>query len=98
MLWPIEAFFLAAYIHINIAEQDRMKARTDVHDLTERVLVAGATGYLGKFIVKELNGQEYWVRALSRNSRKIEPVNRIQRESLAIFQKLVDIAMKHFAR
>jgi uncharacterized protein YbjT (DUF2867 family) len=40
----------------------------------QRVLVAGATGYLGKFVVKELNRQGYWVRALSRDSRKIEPV------------------------
>lgn len=40
----------------------------------KRALVAGATGYLGKFIVKELKRQGYWVRALSRDSRKIEPV------------------------
>jgi uncharacterized protein YbjT (DUF2867 family) len=40
----------------------------------QRVLVAGATGYLGKFIVKELNSQGYWVRALSRDSQKIAPV------------------------
>jgi len=40
----------------------------------QRVLVAGATGYLGKFIVKELNSQGYWVRALSRDSQKITPV------------------------
>jgi len=40
----------------------------------QRVLVAGATGYLGKFIVQELNKQGYWVRALSRDSQKIAPV------------------------
>lgn len=40
----------------------------------KRVLVAGATGYLGKFVVKELKRQGYWVRALSRDSRKIAPV------------------------
>jgi uncharacterized protein YbjT (DUF2867 family) len=40
----------------------------------QRVLVAGATGYLGKFVVKELRNQGYWVRALSRDSQKIAPV------------------------
>ena len=40
----------------------------------QRVLVAGATGYLGKFIVKELKRQGYWVRALSRDNQKIAPV------------------------
>ena len=40
----------------------------------QRVLVAGATGYLGKFMVKALHGQGYRVRALCRDSRKLEPV------------------------
>jgi uncharacterized protein YbjT (DUF2867 family) len=40
----------------------------------QRVLIAGATGYLGRFIVRELKGRGYWVRALSRDDRKIEPV------------------------
>jgi uncharacterized protein YbjT (DUF2867 family) len=40
----------------------------------QRVLVAGATGYLGKFIVKELKSQGYWIRVLSRDKQKIEPV------------------------
>ena len=40
----------------------------------QRVLVVGATGYLGKFIVKELKSQGYWVRALSRDNQKIESV------------------------
>ena len=40
----------------------------------QRVLIAGATGYLGRFIVKELKNRGYWVRALSRDTRKIEPV------------------------
>ncbi len=33
---------------------------------TKRVLVAGATGYLGQFIVKELKQRNYWVRVLIR--------------------------------
>jgi len=40
----------------------------------QRVLVVGATGYLGKFVVKELKACGYWVRALSRNHERIEPV------------------------
>ena len=40
----------------------------------QRVLVMGAAGYLGKFVVKELKRHGYWVRALSRDNRKIEPV------------------------
>jgi uncharacterized protein YbjT (DUF2867 family) len=40
----------------------------------QRVLVAGATGYLGKIVVKALSKQGYWVRALSRNHHKIDPV------------------------
>ncbi|MFC2017681.1 SDR family oxidoreductase [Chloroflexota bacterium] len=33
----------------------------------EKVLVAGSTGYLGRFVVKEFKRQGYWVRALARN-------------------------------
>ncbi len=37
-----------------------------------KVLVAGSTGYLGKFVVQEFKKQGYWVRALARNPRKLE--------------------------
>ena len=40
----------------------------------QKVLVAGSTGYLGKFVVKELKSQGHWIRALSRDTQKIEPV------------------------
>ncbi|MBR8537663.1 SDR family oxidoreductase [Carboxylicivirga sediminis] len=33
---------------------------------TQRVLVAGATGYLGRFLVQELKNRGYWVRVLIR--------------------------------
>ncbi len=38
----------------------------------KRVLVAGATGYLGHYVVKEFKKQGYWVRALTRNSDRLE--------------------------
>jgi uncharacterized protein YbjT (DUF2867 family) len=41
----------------------------------KKVLVAGATGYLGKFVVQEFKKQEYWVRALTRNASKLENIN-----------------------
>ncbi len=39
---------------------------------SERVLVAGATGYLGQFLVKELKKRGYWVRVLIRNESQKE--------------------------
>lgn len=41
----------------------------------KKVLVAGATGYLGKFVVKAFKKQGYWVRALARNAAKLENLN-----------------------
>jgi len=38
----------------------------------KKVLVAGSTGYLGKYVVKEFKKQGYWIRALARNPKKIE--------------------------
>ena len=38
------------------------------------VLVAGATGYLGLFVVKALKAKGYWVRALGRSAKKLAPV------------------------
>ncbi|MCP3685862.1 MAG: NmrA family NAD(P)-binding protein, partial [bacterium] len=35
------------------------------------IFVAGATGYLGKYVVKEQKKQGCWIRALVRNSKKI---------------------------
>lgn len=37
-----------------------------------RVLVAGATGYLGRFVVRELHNRSYFVRALARSPRRAE--------------------------
>jgi uncharacterized protein YbjT (DUF2867 family) len=37
----------------------------------KKVLVAGATGYLGKFVVQEFKQRGYWVRALARNPKKL---------------------------
>ncbi len=38
----------------------------------KKVLVAGSTGYLGQFVVKELKKRGYWVRALVRNKSKLK--------------------------
>lgn len=37
-----------------------------------RVLVAGATGYLGKYVVRELKRRGYWVRVLVRSRERFE--------------------------
>jgi uncharacterized protein YbjT (DUF2867 family) len=38
----------------------------------KKILVAGATGYLGRYLVQELKRQGYWVRALARNTKKLD--------------------------
>jgi len=38
----------------------------------QKVLIAGATGYLGRFVVQEFKKRGYWVRALARNPHKLE--------------------------
>jgi uncharacterized protein YbjT (DUF2867 family) len=38
----------------------------------QKVLVAGATGYLGKYVVQEFKKQGFWVCALARNASKLE--------------------------
>jgi len=37
----------------------------------KKILVAGATGYLGKYVVAEFKRRGYWVRALARNPEKL---------------------------
>ena len=41
----------------------------------QKVLVAGSTGYLGRFVVQEFKKQDYWVRALARNADKLESLS-----------------------
>ena len=41
-----------------------------------RVLVAGATGYLGQFVVKALKAKGHWVRALGRSADKLAVVDK----------------------
>jgi len=38
----------------------------------QKVLVAGATGYLGRFVVHEFKRRGHWVRVLARNPKKLE--------------------------
>ncbi|MCP3961087.1 MAG: SDR family oxidoreductase [bacterium] len=40
----------------------------------KRVLVAGATGYLGGFVARELAARGYFVRALARSPEKLDPL------------------------
>ncbi|MBB3205889.1 uncharacterized protein YbjT (DUF2867 family) [Rhodopirellula rubra] len=39
-----------------------------------KVLVVGATGYLGKYMIRELKQRGYWVRALARSRAKLDAV------------------------
>ena len=40
-----------------------------------RVLIAGATGYLGGYLVRECKKQGFWVRALARNASKLQDLS-----------------------
>ena len=40
----------------------------------KKILVAGATGYLGQFVVKASKAKGHWVRALGRSEEKLGPV------------------------
>jgi len=40
----------------------------------KRILVAGATGYLGYFVAREFNARGSFVRALARSPEKLEPI------------------------
>lgn len=55
----------------------------------QKVLVAGATGYLGRFVVQEFNRRGYWVRALARNPRKLEETGPFQ--SPAVIDQIKEI-------
>jgi nucleoside-diphosphate-sugar epimerase len=39
----------------------------------KKVLVAGATGYLGQFVVKAIKSKGCWVRALGRSATRLAP-------------------------
>jgi len=41
----------------------------------KRVHIAGATGYLGRFLVQKSKRQRYWVRALTRDPKKLTHLN-----------------------
>ena len=42
----------------------------------KKVLVAGATGYLGQFVVQALKAKGHWVRALGRSAEKLAPLEK----------------------
>ena len=39
--------------------------------IEQKILIAGATGYLGQFLVEESKKQGYWVRALTRDPKRL---------------------------
>ncbi len=49
----------------------------------KKVLVAGATGYLGKYVVQELKKQGYWVRVLARNPKKLTQIGKFGEPAIA---------------
>ena len=55
------------------AQQPAVSASSRRRD-SSTVLVAGATGYIGRHTVRALHEAGYKVRALARNTRKLEPV------------------------
>jgi len=61
-----------------------------------RVLVAGSTGYLGKFVVREFKERGYWVRALVRNPEKLKQTGRFLEP--AIFNKVDDVFIGEVTR
>ena len=42
----------------------------------QKVFVAGATGYLGRFVGKEFKNRGYWIRALARKQQQLEKTGR----------------------
>jgi uncharacterized protein YbjT (DUF2867 family) len=51
----------------------RISEESGMGTVRNRVLVAGATGYLGGFVVREFKNRGYYVRALARSSKKLDP-------------------------
>ena len=41
---------------------------------TEKILVAGATGYLGRYVAQDFKRRGYWVRGLARTPEKLQSV------------------------
>ena len=50
------------------------KHRDPAETKSKRVLVAGATGYLGGFVARELHARGHFVRAIARSPEKLEPI------------------------
>ena len=42
--------------------------------MKKKVLVAGASGYLGQYLVKELKRRNYWVRGTHQEGKSEDPV------------------------
>lgn len=46
----------------------------------KKILVAGATGYLGRNVVKTLKDRGFWVRAMGRTEAKLDPIKKFADE------------------
>lgn len=62
----------------------------------ERVLVAGSTGYLGRFVVKEFKKRGYWVRALARSPEKLNKTGPFLEP--AVMNQINEIFIGHVTR
>jgi hypothetical protein len=58
-----------------------------------RVLVAGATGYLGRFVVQELKARGHHVRALARTPEKLDD----ERRAIAMGDRKSEVRIYHHA-
>ncbi len=57
----------------------------------KHVLVAGATGYLGRYLIKELKKQNCRVRALAKNAEKLQDLKEYVNE---VFEANADYESK----
>lgn len=55
-----------------------------MHVYNEKSINCGATGYLGKYVVKAFKQQGYWVRALSKNPKKLDSLGSYIDEVVAV--------------
>ena len=56
----------------------------------KKVLIAGATGYLGRYLIEETKKQGYWVKALARKANKLDdPIDLLMKSVKQKLQNLI---------